>query len=330
MASTTQGPTAPNVNAADVVAKLRAAPLTSSVLALSVVVSLIRVATATTDSDRVASELGLSPGGLMQVKLWTLVTAALVQDWFSLATTLPAFAACSLSLEREWGARRVAELYGLVSVAAAGVSLACVFAAYVATLRESFLFDHQFGAGALASAAAVGVVYAHVARGAEARVAGTDMDVRSAAIPALMAYAVLRAALGLPARDAVLAAVGFLVAVARLSGDAVGLGLDSFTPPAAAPVVRAALSRVAPRLVSSGSAAVSATAASLAMQQALHSVPDPVAERRRQRALKALDKKLAEMENEPQVDLEAGGSSLAQGGVVSASAPASAPPAASP
>jgi len=136
---------------------------------------------------------------------------------------------------------------------------------------------------------------------AATRVPTIDVEARLLVIPFLVVYTIVTVAyMGLTHSDVLLLWPAFFVTVRRAT--TAEFGMESFVPPAAQPAVKAVFERTC-RYLPPAQTSASATSAESADRLPQIS-NDSVAERRRARALKALDRKLAEMEAEPDVPLD--------------------------
>lgn len=258
------------------VAKL---PFTFALVLLSSLFSLLAslgFKTAAANSNPVVSKLAISPSdAFMQGKLWTVLTASLVEENFAKFLVFAAVTwLASAKLERELGSLEVAKLVVVSQALASTTSALVFFATFFFTLDDNIFFSHVFGLGGVLVSLCVGLVKARP-------------TLRLAVLPAIVVYALL--GLVFPLYDAMLVVLSFPPAVHLLSTETGEFSWRAFVRPEQ------------PGASSSSSSADLGSSSSSALALAAN---DPTKARFRDRGFKLLDKKLAELEAAPEVSLD--------------------------
>ncbi|KAH9261371.1 hypothetical protein BASA81_000003 [Batrachochytrium salamandrivorans] len=256
------------------VAKL---PFTFALVLLSSLFSLLAslwFKTVLANSNPVVSELAISPSDtFMRGKLWTVLTASLVEENFSKFLVFAALTLlASTKLEQELGSLEVTKLVVVSQALASTASALVFFATYFFTLDDNIFFSHVFGLGGVLVSLCVGLVKARP-------------ELRLAVLPTIVTYALL--GLIFPLYDAMLVVLSFPPAVYLLSTETGEFSWRAFVRPEL------------PGASSSTDLGSSSSSSALAL-----AANDPTKARFRDRGFKLLDKKLAELEAAPEVSLD--------------------------
>ena len=282
--------------------------------------------------------LALSPSRTITVNfyVWNVVTGSFLEtNVIKAALAFPALFWAAGKLEKAWGAKALMQLLLMCAGLSGLVMLFWKVLLYIlsGSSKSSGFFSNLYGCTGLILAAVVGLVRSNP----ELRVGLVHL--RHIPLPLLVIYTFLGFSLPpsvLFFHDLGLAWVSFFVAFAFInwkhpSADGTAFALDVFFPDAVRPAMRAALILTIGflhRFGLSGSSQRSSvygpilpiTSGSLKANASptprVAATLDPVAERRRARALRALDEKLAQISREPAVKLGslAAPSSPASGG----------------
>jgi hypothetical protein len=275
-------------------------PVTLFICSLTALALFLRLAL-----PQLAAALEMSPAGtLMRGMVWTPLTTGMAESWSPKAAALLALTlAGGAFVEPIVSSREFAKHVFFVQLASSCIALLTASVLYAMTYREEFFFTAINGLAGMD--AAILVLVAQTPHAANTKIPGTELDARLAVLPFLLAYTLLAAKSdGLRFTDVLQMWPAFFVAVKRVS--TAEFSLDSFVPEPARPSVKSmfdGLCRFWPKALGG---ADSGASAAVPDAERLPPLPtDSVAERRRARALKALDRKLAEMEAEPEVALDA-------------------------
>jgi membrane associated rhomboid family serine protease len=230
-------------------------------------------------SGGVLNVLAASPSAtLMNGKIWTLITSALVEEnttkfGLFLASTLY----LSYFLEKEWGVMNVVKLLCVSAVTSAMVSSLVFVAVYMTTYNDDIFFSHIYGLGGLL----VSLLTAHV------KLSLTQSHLSRNFVPPFVIplLVTLYSLLGLqfPLHDALLVIFSFLSSLVFLRSE--DFSYRDFLP-----------NNMAKRTTTSLDVPVTPVSAL--------PTADPTKERFRAKGFQLLDKKLAELEATPEVPLD--------------------------